>query len=279
MKKKIIYIIFTLTVIFVGCKSDRDDLFNLGTPPDPPQFTIEPLDGDSSSRFLVKDLSTGNFQRLWSFKGGIPATSNKAIDTVSFSKIGEYPITLYVSKSNGSGTSYSTKKVNVLKDAPLVCSPKLALLTGDCSPVGKCWTLSHEAGAVKVGPTYDDYSWYTSPVDGLQKEQYDDGFCFTFEGFVFQYKNNVATVNPWNGYKAEAYDPGISTFAFLEGTGINGRDQILLPDDQFMGVWDSDNLLDIVMLTESKLVVRTRQREQKGTPKAEGWFELVFVKQ
>ena len=132
---------------------------------------------------------------------------------------------------------------------------------------------------MKVGPTYDDYSWFTSPVDGLQNEQYDDGFCFTFEGQVFQYKNNSATVNPWNGYQAEAYDPGISDFTYLEGTGISGRDQILLADDQFMGVWDCDNLLDVVKLTATELIVRGRQREQNGTPKAEGWFELKFVPQ
>lgn len=107
----------------------------------------------------------------------------------------------------------------------------------------------------------------TSPVDGLQNEQYDDGFCFTFENFVFQYKNNSATVNPWNGYQAEAYDPGVSTFEFLEGTGTNNRDQIVLTDEQFMGVWDCDNVLDIVQLTATKLVVRGKQTRTKRNAK------------
>jgi hypothetical protein len=43
-----------------------------------------------------------------------------------------------------------------------------------------------------------------------------------------------------------------------------------------MGVWDCDNVLDVVQLTETKLVVRGRQREPNGTPKTEGWFELTF---
>lgn len=44
-----------------------------------------------------------------------------------------------------------------------------------------------------------------------------------------------------------------------------------------MGVWDSDNVLDIVTLTADKLVIRARLRAQNGTPAAEGWFELTFA--
>ncbi len=277
MQKALFFIAIT-TFLVIGCKPDRDDDFQLGPGAAAPEFSVEVLASDSN-RVLIKDLSTGNFQRLWSLPGGTPKTSTKAIDTVFYDKAGEYAITLFVSKSDGSGTPSATKKVVILTDAPLTCSPKLALLTGDCGPAGKCWTLTHAAGAVKVGPTYDDYSWYTSPANGLQPEQYDDGFCFTFENFVFQNRNNVASVNPWNGYQAEAYDPGISDFTFLEGTGTNGRDQIILADDQFMGVWDCDNVLDVMKLTATELVVRGRQRNQNGTPKPEGWFELSFVPQ
>lgn len=278
MLKNILFLLALSGLLVAGCQPDRDNDIQLPAAPGAPQFSVEPVAGDSN-RWIVRDLSDNNFQRLWNFPGGTPKTSDKAVDTVSYAKAGEYEITLYVSKSDGSGTPSASKKVTVLKDAALSCSPQLALLTGDCAPQGKCWTLSHAAGAVKVGPTYDDYSWYTSPVDGLQAEQYDDGFCFTFTGLVFQNKNNAASVDPWDGYKAKAYDPGVSEFAYLEGTGISGRDQIQLPDDQFMGVWDSDNLLDVVKLTATELVVRARQREQNGTPKAEGWFELHFVPQ
>lgn len=274
-----LFIFITLSVIWAfGCTPDRDDDIQLPSTPDAPQMSVEFVAGDSN-RLIVRDLSEGSFQRLWDMPGGTPKTSAKAVDTVLYNKAGEYVITLFTSKSDGAGTVSASQKVTILNDAALSCSPKLALLTGDCGPQGKCWTLTHEAGAVKVGPTYDDYSWYTSPVDGLQGAQYDDGFCFTFEGAVFQNKNNGASVNPWDGYKVQAYDPGIGDFVFLEGTGINNRDQILLPDDQFMGVWDADNLLDIVTLSATELVVRARQREQNGAPKAEGWFELRFVPQ
>lgn len=278
MYKKAFLLIGLAGISLVGCKPDRDDDIQLPAAPDAPNFSVEMVQGDSN-RVVIKDLSEGNFQRLWDLPGGTPKNSTKAIDTVFYNKIGDYKITLYVSKTDGSGSPSATKTVNILKDAPLTCSPKLALLTGDCDPAGKCWTLSHDAGSVKVGPTYDDYSWYTSPVNGLQDSQYDDGFCFTFENLVFQNKNNGGSVDPWDGYQTKSYDPGVSDFVFLEGTGISGRDQIILQDDQFMGVWDCDNVLDVTKLTATELIVRGKQREKNGTPKTEGWFELKFVAQ
>lgn len=263
--------------LFTDCSPDRDDDIHLPPASDAPSFSLAYVEGDSN-RVVLTDLSTGNFQRLWDLPGGTPKNSTKAVDTVFYPDAGEYTITLFVSKTDGSGTPSASKSVAIPTDAPLSCGPKLALLT-DCGPDGKCWTFSHAAGAVKVGPGYDDYSWYTSPPDGLQAEQYDDGFCFTFDGLIFQNKNNGATVNPWAGYTPEAYDPGVGEFEFREGTGNGGRDQILLPDDQFMGVWDSDNLLDVVLLTADELVVRGRQRDQNGAPLAQGWFELHFVRQ
>jgi hypothetical protein len=276
--KKIFFPIALFGLALVGCKPDRDDEIQLPDAAAAPEFSVEML-ADDSNRVVVRDLSTGNFQRFWDLPGGTPKTSSSAVDTIFYDKKGDYRITLFVSKSDGSGTPSASKMVRIVTDAPLSCTPKMALLTGDCGPAGKCWTLSRAAGAVKVGPTYDDYSWYTSPTDGLQNEQYDDGFCFTFENLVFQNKCNGAAVNPWNGYQAEAYNPAPGDFTFLEGTGILGRDQILLPDDQFMGVWDCDNLLDVVKLTASELVVRGRQRAQNGTPLPQGWFELTFTPQ
>ena len=199
------------------------------------------------------------------------------MDTILYTDAGEYTITLYVSKADGNGSAFASQKINILRDAPLDCSAKLELLTG-CGSARKCWTFTTAGGAIKVGPGYDDFSWYTSPEGGLQAAQYDDLYCFTFNDFVFENANNGQSVNPWNGYAAEDYNPDISEFQFLEGTGGNGRDQIILPDDQFMGTWDTDNVLDVVTLTETELVVRGRIRMQNGTPAAEGWFEHTFIK-
>ncbi len=276
-QSKFILALFSVFILS-GCIPDRDNDIFLVAPGENPQFSIEVIPGETN-KYVIKDLSSNNFQRLWDIKGGTPNISSKLVDTITYNKAGTYQLTLMVSKSNGSGTLFSSKTVIIEKDAPLSCSPKIALLTGNCLPEGKCWTLVPDAGAVKVGPTYDDFSWFTSTAGSLQPEQYDDRFCFTFENLVFQNKNNGGTVNPWDGYKVAALDPGISDFVFSEGTGINNRDQIFLQDNQFMGVWDADNILDIITLTESKLVVRTRLRAQNGTPNAEGWFELTFRKQ
>lgn len=278
MSNKLFIFILLAGLWALGCQSERDDDIQLPPAPDAPLFSVEPVAGDSN-RVIIRDLSQDGFQRLWNLPGGTPKSSTKAVDTVFYSRAGEYTVTLYVSHTDGSGTSNASKKVVILTDAAPGCSPKLALLTGDCGTPGKCWTFSRAAAAIKVGPTYDDFSWFTSAENGLQAEQYDDGFCFTFDGFVFKNSNNGASVNPWNGYSPEAYDPGVSEFSFLEGTGISGRDQIVLADDQFMGVWDADNVLDVIKLTATELVVRARIRAQNGTPNPEGWFELTFIPQ
>ena len=274
-------VITGLTIVLLawwGCSPERDDDFQLAPPPGAPEFSVQMVPGDSN-RFVLTLLSEGSFQVLWDLPGGTPKTSVKSQDTVLYTDAGTYTITLFTSASNGGGAGSASKTVEVLRDAPMSCTTKMSMLTGGCGADGKCWTFSHAAGAVKVGPGYDDYSWYTSPVNGLQDAQYDDGFCFTFDNLVYQNRNNGASVDPWNGYAAVAYDPGISDFILLEGTGAGGRDQLLLQDDQFMGVWDSDNLLDIVTLTETELIVRARQRDPNGAPLAQGWFELVFMPQ
>lgn len=274
MFKYIFFISFILGAAS-ACNPDRDNDITLPDRAIEAMMSIEAVAGDPN-RFVVKDLSSDNYIRIWDMDKGLPNKSNKVTDTVFYTKAGEYTITLYVSKKDGSGSSFASKKVVVLNDAAASCNDKLSLLTGDCLPQGKCWTLSRKPGAVKVGPTYDDYSWYSSPVNGLQDAQYDDDFCFTFQDFTFQNKNNGNSVDPWDGYKAKPYDGGVSEFIFQEGTGINNRDQIILPNDQFIGVWDNDNVLDIVKLTESELITRARLRAKDGTPAAEGWFELTF---
>lgn len=35
-----------------------------------------------------------------------------------------------------------------------------------------------------------------APVNGPEDVQYDERFCFTFDGLVFQNKSNGAAVNP-----------------------------------------------------------------------------------
>lgn len=272
-------LIFGFILVLVSqCTPQRVDDEDLTGTPAAPVMSVEYVAGDSNS-VVIRDLSTTGFQRIWDLPSGNPKTSSLVLDTVRYDKKGTYNITLYVSQKDGSGTSFVRRQVVIPKDAPVRCSPKMALLTGDCGVGGKCWTLSKEAGAVKVGPTYDDFSWFTSPVNGLQKEQYDDGFCFTFDKLIYENRNQGVSVNPWNGYKPEPYAPGVADFVFSEGSGTLGRDQIILADKQWMGVWDMYRVLDVVRLTATELVVRGRQRAQNGTALSQGWFELRFVPQ
>lgn len=65
------------------------------------------VEGDSN-RVVIKDLSDGNFQRVWDLPDVDRKNSIKAIDTVFYEK-GAYTITLFVSKTDGSGTPSASK--------------------------------------------------------------------------------------------------------------------------------------------------------------------------
>lgn len=276
MKHIQFFAVLLILATLLSCDPQIDDDIDLGPLPAPPEFSVTMVPGDSN-RFVVQDLYENSFERLWTFEGGDPRTSELETDTVFYAKAGTYKITLYIAEYGGDGTSKSSQTVTVVKDVASECGEMIALLTGDCGPEGKCWTFSTEAGAVTVGPTYGSSQWFSSPEGGLQPEQYDDSFCFFFEGNLFEYRNNGATISPWDGYVPVAYAPPPGDWLYREGTGMNGADQIILPDEHFMGVWDSDNILDVVFLTEDALVVRTRIADQQGNPAAEGWFELHFV--
>ncbi|RMF22958.1 MAG: hypothetical protein D6765_13700, partial [Bacteroidetes bacterium] len=258
--------IFLLPVLlFAACQPEEDPDIELGPLPAPPEFSMQ-LSPDNPNVVLLQDLSQGAFARLWEMPGGTPNSSTEPQVEVLYAKAGTYTITLHIAAEGGNGTANASKTITIEQDATLACDDKLALLTGDCNAEGKCWTFSTEAGAVTVGSDYGLDDWFTSTANGLQAEQYDDSFCFFFDGFVFVYANNGTTIDPWSGYVPVAYDPAPTTFTFSPGTGRDGRDQILLPEGYFMGVWDSGNVLDIETLTETELVVRTPIVDQDGNP-------------
>lgn len=270
--KKIAFLSILIALSMGNCAPYQEDDISLPPLPAAPLFSVEPVAGEPN-RVVVKDLSTGFFSRVWDFPGGAPAKSTLAIDTVFYAKKGDYAITLYTAAEGGGGTSQASKTVNVAADATVACDPQTGLLTGDCGPSGKCWTFTHAAGAVRVGPQPGSSEWYTAPANGLQAAQYDDSFCFYIDGAHFVYDNNGQTVDPWNGYAAVDYTPPSDyTWFISKGTGQNGADQIVLPTGAFMGVWDSGPVYDIVSLTVDQLVVRSK------IVNVDGWFELTFVR-
>lgn len=260
-----------------ACAPFEENDIDLPAQPAAPVFSVEFLAGDSN-RVVVTNLSTGFFDYTFDFSGGIPVQSKRLVDTVFYTDAGDYIITLYGSGEGGGGVSKSSKVVKITKNATALCDPMIALLTGDCENPGKCWTFTHAAEAVRVGPVPGSEEWFKSPVNGLQAAQYDDQFCFYFQGSKFQYVNNGFTVDPWNNYAAVPFTPPTNLgWLITKGTGNGGKDQIILPAGTFIGTWDSGPVYDIVTLTETELVLRSRIRKQDGSP-ADGWFEFTLVK-
>lgn len=270
-------LVFIIAILFIwACEPQKADDIDIGPLPEQPQLSLS-FDENDPNRVIVEDNSTGFFNRLWVADGASPLTSTKQRDTFFYAKAGNYTITLHAAKIGGSGTSSTSQTITIDNDATVVCGPQIALLTGDCGSSGKCWKFSTVMGAITVGPTYGSGEWYRSPANGLVPEQMASSWCFHFEDASFEFINNGVTISPWDGYSAIPHDPTPGPWQLSIGTGMNGVDQILLTPGQFMGTWDSNNVLDIVLLTEDQLVVRARIVDQQGVPAAEGWFEFYFV--
>lgn len=283
--KKLTYLFIISIFALTACEPYQEADIPLGEAPIEPVFTVEYMQGDSNT-IIVTDLSADNFTRVWDFgenaDGQTPLkrTSTAVKDTVNYIKAGTYTITLYVSAESGGGTNQSSKTITITNDAVTGCTGTIALLTGDCLPNGKCWTFSQASGAISVGPGPGDGSWYSSPAAGLVPEQYDDSYCFLFDGNEFQYNNNGSTINPYNGYVAEPFNtPAGLTWTYSPGTGQNGNDQIILPDGFFMGTMNSSNVLDIVSISETELTIQAPLLfNDDGTPHTGGgWFQFYFV--
>ncbi|MFK7951148.1 MAG: hypothetical protein AB8G11_26440 [Saprospiraceae bacterium] len=283
--KKLTYLFILSIFGFTACEPFQDSDITLSDAPSVPELSVEFMQGDPNT-VIVKDLSAGNFSRVWDFgenedgQKPIKRTSTNIIDTVSYLKAGTYTITLYVSAESGGGTNQSSETITIANDAQTGCTGTIAFLTGDCLPNGKCWTFSQAAGAISVGPAPGDGSWFSSDAGDLVPEQYDDSYCFLFDGNSFQYNNSGSTINPYNGYVAEPFNvPSDLTWTYSPGTGQNGNDQIIIPNGFFMGTMNSSNVIDIVSISETELTVQSPMLfNEDGTPHTGGgWFQFYFV--
>lgn len=283
--KKLTYLLILSIFGLTACEPFQNPDISLEAAPAVPEFSVEVMSGNPNM-IIVKDLSSGNFSRVWDFgenadgQRPIKQTSTNTIDTVNYLRAGTYTITLYVSAENGGGTNQSSKTITIADDAQAGCTGTIALLTGNCLSSGKCWTFSQAAGAISVGPAPGDGSWFSSAQGDLVAEQYDDAYCFLFDGSSFQYNNNGSTINPYNGYVAEPFNvPADLTWTYSPGTGLNGRDQIILPSGFFMGTMNSSNVLDVVSISETELTIQAPMLfNDDGTPHTlGGWFQFYFV--
>ena len=107
-------ITFFLAVLLfaVACEPVQDPEIDLPAVPDTATFSAEPS-ADNPNLIVIKDLSTGFFDRLWDLPGGTPSTSNKSVDSIFFSRAGDYILTLHVSAEGGGGSNLTMNLVNV----------------------------------------------------------------------------------------------------------------------------------------------------------------------
>ncbi|MDX2247464.1 MAG: hypothetical protein SF052_11840 [Bacteroidia bacterium] len=276
MKLFVYTTLFTIAAAVISCAPFVAEDIDIGPLPVAPDFSAEVLASDPNA-VVIRDISEGFFSRVWDLPGGAPGRSTEALDTIVYTKAGTYTITLYAASETGGGTSSISKSVTIAQDLVIACDSLVSLLTGECQGVGKKWTFSKDAGAVGVGPNPYSTEWYSSPPNGLQPEQYDDNYIFYFDGSVFVYDNNGATVDPCQGYQALPFtSPPNMQWTLTPGAGVSGETRITLPDDIFMGVKDSGPFYDIVSVTETELVLHAPLRP--CTPGTTGWFTFRFVK-
>jgi hypothetical protein len=272
-----------ILIAAVGCQPIAEEGIDLPGAPDA-SFEWEYLYVDTaampyvdSNRVVFTSLAGDGFLHFWDFGNNL--TSNAIQDTTFYPQSGDYAVTYSVYGAGGSGVA--TQTVPIANTVELPCEGTLALLTG-CDNQ-KTWIFSGEAGAISVGPQPGSSEWYSSPVAGLVPEQYDDSYQFTTDGEYF-YDNNGGTVNPYEGYVVtELAVPDTLSYLLFDGAGLNGEDQIYLPQDEFgfcwfMGVWDAGPTFDIVELTEDRLVVSAPIQLGDCT-NGEGYFTLYFAAQ
>ena len=89
-------ITFLLAILLfaVACEPVQDPEIELPAVPTTASFSAEPS-ADNANLIIIKDLSTGFFNRLWDLPGGTPSRSDLAVDSIFFSRAGEYILTMY----------------------------------------------------------------------------------------------------------------------------------------------------------------------------------------
>lgn len=270
------YIIGLFALLMAACGPFQEEDIQIDPLPGPPSFSVTP-DADNPNRIIVRDESSGTFDRVWDFPGGTPANSKLAVDTILYTKAGNYEITLHTSAEGGGGTSSATQVINIENDIELECDDLLTLLTGGCAVEGKKWVFSTEAGAISVGPDPYSSEWFSSAAGSLVPEQYDDTYTFFFEGSIMLYENNALTVDPCAGFEPLPFEPDPNvTFTIIPGGGLSGEDRIQLPEGVFIGTMDSGPTYDIVEITEDRMVLHAPLFPCDGT--TEGWFTYILAK-
>jgi len=278
---KIFFFFLLVAGLCIACDPYEEDDIDIGLLPEPPTFTLS-VSAENPNVIVIENTSEGFYDFIWDIPGGIglagvPSISSLDRDSVSYSTMGTYDITLHATKLGGNGTSSSSKTVVIAEDAVIECNEKFETLTNGCT--AQCWKLGSNEGAVKVGPTELSGEWYSSPAGGLLAEQADDRWCFNFEDLAWSYENNGATLSPCIGGGAAIADypvPTGQTFNVLTNESSFAEYKIVLGNGIWMGVEDSGPEYQIVEISEDEMVLLTTLTPCDGSA-SPGWFTLTFV--
>lgn len=276
---KLFFLLLLTLGIFASCDPYEEDDINIGNLPEAPTFTAS-VDPENANKIVITNTSQGFIEFVWDISGGvgldgIPNTSILSHDTILFSAMGVYDITLHATKSGGSGTSFSTQSFTITEDAVVECDDKFSTLTNGCT--SKCWKLSNVAGAISVGPSELSDEWFASPEDGHDPSQTDDTWCFAFEDFTWTYNNNGSTFSACQGFVDDPNYPvptGVTYNVLNSGTSFS-EFKITLPDGVWMGVEDSGPEYQIVDMNDSELTLLAPIATCDGTA-SPGWFTIKF---
>lgn len=277
---KLFFLLLLTLGTFASCDPYEEDDINIGNLPEAPTFTAS-VDPTNANKIVITNTSEGFVDFVWDIDGGIglvgtPNVSTLSHDTVLFSAMGTYDITLYATKSGGSGTSFSTQTFVIDENAVLECDDKFSLLTNGCTV--QCWKLSNIAGAINVGPAELSSEWFSSPEDGHDPSQADDTWCFSFEDVSWTYNNNGSTFSACQGFVEDPAYPvptGVNFNVVDSGTTFSDY-KIILPTGVWMGVEDSGSEYQIVDINENEMILLAPIATCDGTA-SPGWFTITFV--
>lgn len=270
---KIIQLLTCITLLVCFACNPDEDTIELGALPNAPEISVRQL--PESPNFVEVELrsTTGIYEFIWDTPGGNPEFSQAIKDTIFYVSAGEYDISVHISATDGNGTSTAKETVAIAADAQGICDDFLELLTA-CDT--KCWKLSEAPGSVKVGPSELSGEWFTSP--SLDPSQIDDRFCFSAEGFQFEYFSGDGTFSACAGYinVSDFPNPPDTKFSTSPINSEYADIEITFNQEIYLGTEDSGPFYQVASLTEEEMVLLAPIKPCDGSPST-GWFTYTFL--
>lgn len=239
MKALKIFVVAVSALAIVSCEPTVPGKTELGNPP-VADFTQSFV--DSNTVRLISTSSGDPFLFQWEIDG-VGTYSGDSVD-VFIPTIGNYSIVHNVFNQGGSATDSGS--VEILRDAPFVCTGTAEYLT-DCT--SRTWKMAPVAGALWVGPLDGSSTWWAIGATGATDRpcHWNDEWTFNSDLEMVYETNGDLWAETYMGAAAdgcqdttfytgnlEAWGDGTHSYEVLLGTGPNGEDQIRVSG---LGAW------------------------------------------